>query len=65
MIALLFWLQPKEYDYQKPLGNSFLFYEAHRSGVACARGTHTLSATSCTAALAHSSKSRAQLWNLS
>lgn len=33
VIALLFWLQPKEYDYQKPLGNSFLFYEAHRSGV--------------------------------
>lgn len=34
VIALLFWLQPKEYDYQKPLGHSFLFYESHRSGAA-------------------------------
>lgn len=36
VIALLFWLQPTKYEYQKPLGDSFLFYEAHRSGVVLA-----------------------------
>ena len=44
VIALLFWLQPTKYEYQKPLGDSFLFYEAHRSGV-------VLAARSCISAL--------------
>lgn len=33
MIGLLWWLQPKAHSYDKVLGDSFLFYEAHRSGV--------------------------------
>ncbi len=33
VIGLLWWLQPKAHSYDKVLGDSLLFYEAHRSGV--------------------------------
>ena len=46
VIGLLWWLQPTEAKYGKPLGDSLLFYESHRSGKLA--GFRAFKSPSCT-----------------